>query len=334
MNSSLPVRAHLLACAWGCAAAVVLPAAAQTPSTGSGPAFPIKPIRIVVPFTPGGPNDILARMAGQHLTAVWGQQVVVDNRPGGGTIIGTDTVAKAPPDGHTLLMVATAFASTPSLHAKLPYDTARDFTPVIQMVSSPNVLVVHPSLPAKNVKELIAVAKARPGQIAFASGGTGSLTHLAGELVRLSAGAPMTHIPYKGAAPATVALIGGEVSWMFGTILPTLPHVKSGKLRAIAVSGSQRVDVLPGVPTVAETLKGFDASSWYGLFAPAATPLDIIAKLNREVAAGLNVPEVRARLAQEGTVVVAGTPEQFGALVKADMAKWARVIREAGIQQE
>jgi tripartite-type tricarboxylate transporter receptor subunit TctC len=202
------------------------------------------------------------------------------------------------------------------------------------MVSSPNVLVVHPSLPVKNVKELVAVAKARPGQIAFASGGTGSLTHLAGELVRLSAGVPMTHIPYKGAAPATVALIGGEVSWMFGTILPTLPHVKSGKLRAIAVASAQRVEVLPGVPTVAETLQGFEASSWYGLFAPAATPPDVIAKLNREVAAGFNVPEVRARLAQEGTVVVAGTPEQFGAIVRADMAKWARVIREAGIQQE
>jgi len=296
--------------------------------------FPIKPIRIVVPFTPGGPNDILARMAGQHLTATWGQQVVVDNRPGGGTVIGTDFVAKAPADGHTVLMVATAFASTPSLNAKLPYDTVRDFTPVIQMVSSPNVLVVHPSLPVKSVKELVAVAKARPGQIAFASGGTGSLTHLAGELVRLSAGVPMTHIPYKGAAPATVALIGGEVSLMFGTILPTLPHVKSGKLRAIAVSGAQRVDALPGVPTVGETLKDFDASSWYGLVAPAATPPEVVVKLNREIAAGLNVPEVRARLAQEGTVVVAGTPEQFGTLVKAEMAKWARVIREVGIQQE
>jgi len=334
MKTSCSVRAVPLACMLGWAAAGALPAAAQIPSTSAAQAFPVKPIRIVVPFTPGGPNDILARMAGQHLTATWGQQVVVDNRPGGGTIIGTDFVAKAAPDGHTLLMVATAFASTPSLNAKLPYDTVRDFTPVIQMVSSPNVLVVHPSLPVKNVKELVAVAKARPGQIAFASGGTGSLTHLAGELVRLSAGVPMTHIPYKGAAPATVALIGGEVSWMFGTILPTLPHVKSGKLRAIAVSGAQRVDVLPGIPTVAETLKGFDASSWYGLFAPAATPPDVITKLNREVAAGLNVPEVRARLAQEGTVVVAGTPEQFGAIVRADMAKWAQVIREAGIRQE
>jgi tripartite-type tricarboxylate transporter receptor subunit TctC len=326
MKTSLSVRAYQLASALGCVAAVVLPVAAQS--------FPTKPIRIVVPFTPGGPNDILARMAGQHLTAAWGQQVVVDNRPGGGTIIGTDFVAKAPPDGHTLLMVATSFAAAPSLTAKLPYDTVRDFTPVIQMVSSPNVLVVHPSLPVKNVKDLIALAKARPGQIAFASGGTGSLTHLAGELVRLSAGVPMTHIPYKGAAPATVALIGGEVSWMFGTILPTLPHVKSGKLRAIAVASAQRVEVLPGVPTVAETLTGFEASSWYGLFAPAATPPDVIAKLNREVASGFNVADVRARLAQEGTVVVAGTPEQFGAIVRADMAKWAQVIREAGIRQE
>jgi tripartite-type tricarboxylate transporter receptor subunit TctC len=315
-----------IACALCCAGAAALSAAAQT--------FPTKPIRIVVPFTPGGPNDILARLAGQHLTATWGQQVLVDNRPGAGTVIGTDFVAKSPPDGYTLLMVSTAFASNPSLLPKLPYDAARDLTPVIQMVSSPNVLVVHPSLPVKNVKDLIAVAKARPGQIAFASGGTGSATHLAGELLRLMSGTHMIHVPYKGAGPATVALIGGEVSWMFGTILPTLPHIKVNKLRAIAVSGAQRVAVLPEVPAVGETLKGFEASSWYGLYAPAGTPADTVIGLNREVARGLQLPEVRERLAQEGTEVVAGSPEQFGALMKAETAKWARVIREAGIKPE
>jgi tripartite-type tricarboxylate transporter receptor subunit TctC len=315
-----------IACAVSIAGAGVLPAAAQT--------FPTKPIRIVVPFTPGGPNDILARLAGQHLTATWGQQVLVDNRPGAGTIIGTDFVAKSPPDGYTLLMVSTAFASNPSLLPKLPYDTARDLTPVIQMVSSPNVLVVHPSLPVKNVKDLIVVAKARPGQIAFASGGTGSATHLAGELLRLMSGTNMIHVPYKGAGPATVALIGGEVSWMFGTILPTLPHIRVNKLRAIAVSGAKRVPVLPEVATVGETLKGFEASSWYGLYAPAGTPAETVLKLNREIARGLQMPEVRDRLAQEGTEVVAGTPEQFGVLMTAETAKWARVIREAGIKPE
>jgi tripartite-type tricarboxylate transporter receptor subunit TctC len=202
------------------------------------------------------------------------------------------------------------------------------------MVSSPNVLVVHPSLPVKNVKDLIAVAKARPGQIAFASGGTGSATHLAGELLRLMSGTNMIHVPYKGAGPATVALIGGEVSWMFGTILPTLPHIRVNKLRAIAVSGAKRVPVLPEVATVGETLKGFEASSWYGLYAPAGTPAETVLKLNREIARGLQMPEVRDRLAQEGTEVVAGTPEQFGALMKAETAKWARVIQEAGIRPE
>lgn len=306
--------------------AITQPAAAQ--------AYPVKPIRIVVPFTPGGPNDILARLIGQKLTEAWGQQVLVDNRPGGGTVIGTEYVARAPADGHTLLMVSTSHAANPSLRAKLPFDTARDFAAVIQAVSSPNVLVAHPSVPAKNVRELAAIARARPGQIAFASGGNGSATHLAGELLRLMAGVNMLHVPYKGASPATVDLISGEVSWMFGTILPTLPHIKSGKLRPLAVSGAKRVAVLPGVATVAETLPGFDASSWYGVFAPAATPREVITKLNQEIARGLGNAEVRERLAQEGTEVVAGTPEQFAAHFKSEMAKWAKVIREAGIRLE
>ena len=199
--------------------------------------FPAKPIRIVVPFTPGGPNDILARMIGQRYTVVWGQQTLVDNRPGGGTVIGTDIVAKAPADGHTLLMVSTSHAANPSLMPKLPFDTLRDFVSVGQAVSSPNVLVVHPSVPARHTRELIDIAKARPGQITFASGGSGAATHLAGELLKIMGGVEMTHIPYKGAGPATIDLISGQVTWMFGTILPTIPHVRAGKLRALAVSG-------------------------------------------------------------------------------------------------
>ncbi len=296
--------------------------------------FPSKPIRIVVPFTPGGPNDILARMIGQRYTAVWGQQTLVDNRPGGGTVIGTDIVAKAPADGHTLLMVSTSHAANPSLMSKLPFDTLRDFVSVGQAVSSPNVLVVHPSVPARNTRELLDIAKARPGQITFASGGSGAATHLAGELLKIMGGVEMTHIPYKGAGPATIDLISGQVTWMFGTILPTIPHVRSGKLRALAVSGKRRAEILPEVPTVAEHVPGFEASSWYGVFAPAGTPAEVIIKLNQEMARALTPVEVRQRLAAEGTEVVAGNPEDFMQLFRAEAAKWARVIKQAGIRLE
>lgn len=296
--------------------------------------FPVKPIRIVVPFTPGGPNDILARLIGQRYTAVWGQQTIVDNRPGGGTVIGSDIVAKAAPDGYTLLMVSTSHAANPSLIPKLPFDTLHDFAAVGQAVSSPNVLVVHPSIPARNTHDLINIAKARPGQITFASGGSGAATHLAGELLKIMAGVEMTHIPYKGAGPATIDLISGQVTWMFGTILPTLPHVRAGKLRALAVSGKQRAAVLPDVPTIAEHVPGFEASSWYGVFAPAAIPADVIAKLNQEMARALTPADVRARLAAEGSEVVAGSPEDFMTLFRAEAAKWARVIKQAGIRLE
>ena len=296
--------------------------------------FPSKPIRIVVPFTPGGPNDILARMIGQRYTAVWGQQTLVDNRPGGGTVIGTDIVAKAPADGHTLLMVSTSHAANPSLMSKLPFDTLRDFVSVGQAVSSPNVLVVHPSVPARHTRELLDIAKARPGQITFASGGSGAATHLAGELLKILGGVEMTHIPYKGAGPATIDLISGQVTWMFGTILPTIPHVRAGKLRALAVSGKKRAEVLPEVPTVAEHVPGFEASSWYGVFAPAGTPAEVIIKLNQEMARALTPVEVRQRLAAEGTEVVAGNPEDFMQLFRAEAAKWARVIKQAGIRLE
>ncbi len=304
----------------------------------AGPAFaqtfPAKPIRIVVPFTPGGPNDILARMIGQRYTAAWGQQTIVDNRPGGGTVIGTDIVAKAAPDGYTLLMVSTSHAANPSLMPKLPFDTLRDFASVGQAVSSPNVLVVHPSIPVRNTRDLINLAKARPGQITFASGGSGAATHLAGELLKIMGGVEMTHIPYKGAGPATIDLISGQVTWMFGTILPTLPHVRAGKLRALAVSGKERAAVLPDVPTVAEHVPGFEASSWYGVFAPAATPADVIAKLNQEMARALTPTDVRQRLASEGTEVVAGNPEDFMTLFRTEAAKWARVIKQSGIRLE
>lgn len=312
------------------ALAFLLPAA----NTATAQSFPVKPIRIVVPFTPGGPNDVLARMIGQRYTAAWGQQTVVDNRPGGGTVIGTDIVAKAPPDGHTLLMVSTSHAANPSLIPKLPFDTLRDFVSVGQAVSSPNLLVTHPSIPVRTTRDLLNIAKARPGQITFASGGSGAATHLAGELLKIMGGVDMTHIPYKGGVPATIDLISGQVTWMFGTILPTIPHVRAGKLRALAVSGKKRAEVLPDVPTVAEDVPGFEASSWYGVFAPAGTPADVIAKLNQEMARALTPTEVRQRLSAEGTEVVAGSPDEFMQLFRAEVSKWARVIKQSGIRLE
>ncbi len=297
-------------------------------------AYPMKPIRIIVPFAPGGPNDILARLVGQKLTESWGKQVIIDNRPGGGTIIGTDLAAHATPDGYTLLMVSTSHAVNVSLVKKLPYDTLRDFAPVVRLASSPNVLVVNPSLPVNSVRELIALAKAKPGAINYASGGTGTATHLAGELLCILGGVQMAHVPYKGASPATIDLLSGAVSWMFGTILPTLPHVKAGRLRAIAVSGSRRSAALPDVPTVAETLTGFEASSWYGIFTTAKTPRDIVAQLNRESVRIVESPEMRDYLVREGSEPVGGSPEDFAAYFKSEISKWARVIRDAGIKQD
>jgi len=309
-----------------CVTAAALGAAAPASS------FPTRTIRIIVPFAPGGPNDILARLAAQRLSEAWSQQVIVDNRPGGGTVIGTELAARAAPDGYTLLMVSTSHAVNPGLQPKLPYDTLRDFAPVVQLVSSPNVLVTNPSLPVRTVAQLIALARARPDEIAYGSGGIGTATHLGGALLCLLAKVKMTHVPYKGDAPASIDLRSGQISWMFGTILPTLPHVKSGRMRAIAVSSTTRAPILPDVPAVAETVPNFEATSWYGMFVPAGTPPDIVAQLNAEIARIFNSAEMRERLAREGTESVGGTPEQFAEFFRTSMVKWARVIKEANIK--
>jgi tripartite-type tricarboxylate transporter receptor subunit TctC len=296
--------------------------------------YPSKPIRIVVPFAPGGPNDILARMAGQKFTEKWKQQVIVDNRAGGGTVIGTELVTRAAPDGYTLLMASSSTASNVTLRKSLPYDTLRDLAPVTRIANSPNVLVVHPSLPARSVGDLLRLAKAKPGEITYGSGGVGAATHLAGELLSIMGGVRMTHIPYKGAGPVTVDLLGGQISWMFGTILPTLPQLKAGKLRALAVTSLARASVLPDVPAVAETLAGFEATSWYGLFAPAGTPPDIISKLQSEIVTMLAAPDIRDHLQREGAEPVGDTPEQFGRHFRGEIEKWAKVIRAAKITAE
>jgi len=313
------------------ASALVLAPVASAQTAAS---FPARTIRMVVPFTPGGPNDILARTVGQKLSEAWGRQVVVENRPGGGTVIATELVANAAPDGHTLLVVSTSHAVNPSLMKKLPFDIVRDFAPVVRMAASPNVLVAHPSLPVRDVRDLVALARARPGQINYGSGGIGAATHLSGELLCSLAGVKMTHVPYAGAGPVTIDLLRGEVQWMFGTLMPTLPQIRAGKLRALAVSGAARAVTLPDVPPVADTLPGFDATSWYGLFAPGKTPRDVIAKLNAEVVRALATREMRERLAQDGSAAVGDTPEEFSRFFQGEIVKWAKVIREAGIRQE
>jgi tripartite-type tricarboxylate transporter receptor subunit TctC len=295
--------------------------------------YPTKPIRIIVPFAPGGPNDILARLIGQKLTEAWGQPVIVDNRPGGGTVIGTELAAKSPPDGYTLLMVSTSHTSNPSLR-KLPYDPIRDVEPVILVASGPNVVLAHPSLPAKSVKELIAVARSRPDQVAYGSGGVGTSTHLSGAMLALMGRVKMVHVPYKGAGPATIDLLSGQITWMVGTILPSMPHLRSGRLRSLAVTSAKRAAVLPDVPPVADTLPGFEAASWYGVSVPAGTPREMIVKLNQEIARNLNAPDTRELLAREGTEVVAGSPAEFGSFYRAEIEKWSKVIKDAGIKLE
>ena len=296
--------------------------------------YPIKPVRIIVPFAPGGPNDTLARVIGQKLTEYWGQQVFVENRAGGGTVIGTEVVAKSPPDGYNLLMVSTSHTTNPTLVQKLPFDTLRDLAPVILVANSSNVLLAHPSLPAQSVKELIAVAKRRPDQVAYASGGNGTSTHLSGEMLSQMGHVKMIHVPYKGAGPANIALLSGQITWMFGNAIPSVPYIRSGRLRALAVTGKQRIQALPDVPIVADTLPGFEANSWYGISVQGGTPKDVISKLNEDIGRTLNTADMRARLVAEGAEASGGSPDQFGAFFRDEIDKWAKVIKAAGIRLE
>jgi len=296
--------------------------------------YPSKPVRIVVPFAPGGPNDILARVIAQKLTEAWGQPVFVENRAGGGTVIGTEVVAKSAPDGHNLLMVSTSHTTNPTLVRKLPFDTLRDLAPVILVANSSNVLLAHPSLPARSVKELIALARTRPDQVAYGSGGNGTSTHLSGEMLCQMGGVTMIHVPYKGSGPANIALISGQITWMFGNAIPSMPLINSGRLRALAVTGKRPIPALPGVPIVAATLPGFEANSWYGVSVQGGTPRDVIAKLNQDIGRVLATRDMRARLEAEGAEAGGGSPEEFGGFFRAEIEKWARVIRSAGIRLE
>jgi tripartite-type tricarboxylate transporter receptor subunit TctC len=304
-----------------------------TPSAAHAQNYPVKTVRVVVGYEAGGPIDILARLLTPKYTESFGQQFIVENRPGASGIIGTEFVAKSPPDGYTLIMVAPTFAINPNLFPKAQYDPERDFAPVALVARAPYVLVTHPSLPARNVRELIEIA--RKGGINFASSGTAGLPHLSGELFQVLAGVKMTHIPYKGGAPATVAVLGGQVPIMFNNMLNAVPHVKAGKFRPLGVTSLQRSTILPEVPTISEAgLKGYDVTGWYGLFAPTGTPREIINRLNAEAGKIMKLPASMERLAGDGVVTQAETPEYFAALLKEERAKWTRVIREAGVKAE
>ncbi len=294
-------------------------------------AYPTKPVRLVVPFPAGGTTDLLARAAAQKLSEAWGQQMIVDNRPGAAGNIGAELVAKSTPDGYTLLMgTVGTHAINASLYAKMPYDHVKDFTPVILVAGVPNVLVVNPQLPVNTVPELIAYAKANPGKLNFASSGSGTSIHLSGELFKTMTGVQMTHVPYKGSAPALTDLIGGQVQLMFDNLPSSLAFIKAGKLRAIAVTGTTRAPALPDVPTVADTVPGFEASSWFGILAPAGTPRDIVMKINGETSKWLASPDAKEKLAAQGANVAGGTPEDFAKHIQAETAKWAKVVKESG----
>jgi tripartite-type tricarboxylate transporter receptor subunit TctC len=316
--------------------ASILLAACLLILTGAAAAqsYPAKTVRMIVGYPPGGPTDVLARIVAQKLGENWGQQVIVDNRAGASGMIGAELVARAAPDGHTLLMVPVTFAVTPSLFVKMNYDSERDFAAVAQVAAAPFILVVHPTLPVKTVKELVALARARPGQLNYASASTGGMPHLAGELFNLMAGVKMVHVPYKGAAPATTDLIAGQVQLMFNNMLSAMPQVKAGRLRALAVTSSRRSNALPELPAIAETLPGYEASGWYGLLAPAATPREVIARINSETNRIMKLPEVAQRLAGDGVEAVGSTPEQFAAYLRVEIAKWGKIVKTAAIKAD
>ncbi len=303
---------------------LVQPACAQN--------YPIRPVRLVVPFSPGGAADVPGRILTQKMSEALGQQVVVDNRPGAGSTIGADNVAKSPPDGYSLLTISNTHFVSAALYKKLPYDSVTDFAPVTQITSAPNIIIVHPSLPARTLKELIALAKAQPGRIDYASSGNGSTQHLTGALFCKMAGIELTHIPYRGSGPATADLLSGQVTVGFPGIAGMLPQIKAGKLRALAVTGAKRSPELPAVPTVAEAgIKGYDVTAWFGVAGPKGMPHDVVHKLHTEILRILKSPDVQKLLLNAGQEVAwQETPEQFGEMLKIEAAKWARMVKESG----
>jgi tripartite-type tricarboxylate transporter receptor subunit TctC len=313
---------------------ILLPALAALPLHAQG-LYPNKLVRIVVPTSAGGGGDVIARLIAKALSERWGRQVVVDNRTGAGTMLGSELVARAAPDGYTLLLSPSTLATNPAAYKKIPYDALRDFAPITQAAAVPNLMMVHPSVPAKNVREMIALAKARPGQILYASSGVGTSPHLSMELFSVMAGVHMVQVPYKSSGPGVIDLVAGQVAMMAPSMISGIPHVRSGRLRALGVTTAQRSPGAPDIPTIAEAgLPGYESAQWYGLLAPAGTPRDVLDKLHRDVTAILLAPEYREQLGSEGGVVVAGTPDAFAALIKSETAKWLKVAALAGLTPE
>jgi tripartite-type tricarboxylate transporter receptor subunit TctC len=311
-------------------------AASLIPAAVLGQAYPSKPIRLIVPFAAGGGNDNVARLVGKRLSDSLGQQLVIDNRPGAGGVLGAELAAKAAPDGYTLFLGGVAsHAVNPNLNDRLPYDPIRDFAPVVLLASAPLVLVVHPSVPADSVKAFVALARSKPGQLNYASNGNGSSSHLAAVMFDSMTGVDMVHVPYKGLSPALADLLSGRVQVMFSSVVAILPHIKAEKLRGLAVTGSRRLPSMPNLPTIAESgLPGYEASSWYGVLAPAGTPREIVARLNSELVKVLDQPEVRGSLLAEGAEPIGGTPEQFAAHIRSEKERLGKLIREAKIRLE
>ena len=298
--------------------------------------WPTKPIRFIVPFTPGGGNDTIARLIGQKLTGVLGQQVIIDNRPGAGGTIGAEAAARSPADGYTMFLAGVAtHGINPNLRKKLPYDPVKDFEPVSLIAQAPLLVVVHPSLPVRNVRDLIALAKSKPGQITYASNGAGGSSHMAVELFQAMTGTKMLHIPYKGLSPALTELVSGQVQMMFSSAVAMLPQVKSGRLRMIAMTGAKRSPAIPDVPTVAESgVPGYETGSWYGVVAPAGTSKPIVNRLAKEIAAIAKSPEVSERLVDDAAIPVGNTPEEFASFIRRELTRWAKVVAQGNIRLE
>jgi tripartite-type tricarboxylate transporter receptor subunit TctC len=296
-------------------------------------AFPAKPVRLVVPFPPGGPTDIVARLVSQKMTEGLKQPVVVENRAGAGGTLGTEMVVKSPADGYTLVMgTIGGLAVSMSLLPNLGYDTLRDLAPITQAVNVTSILVTHPSVPVHSVKALLALARAQPGRLNYGSSGAGTITHLSGELLKLMGGVNIVHVPYKGGAPALTAIISGEVDLTYENSLIIVPHIQSGKVRALGVTSAKRSKLLPELPSIAETLPGFGASGWYGLLAPAGTPKDVLARLNSEAVRALRSPDVAGKLSSQGAEPAPGSPEEFATFIRGEIEKWAKVVKAAGMK--
>jgi tripartite-type tricarboxylate transporter receptor subunit TctC len=335
-HSFFCLRLSVPALATVATAAALLTALPVQAQTSPAAAYPARPIRLIVPFTPGGSTDILARAIGQELSRAWGQSVVIDNVPGAGGSIGADKAAKSPADGYTLLMghIGT-LAVNPSLYPKLPYNPVTDFAPVAWVARVPNVLVIHPAVPAKTTQELVALAKARPGQLNYGSGGNGSAANLATEYFKMQTGVSLLHIPYRGTVPAMTDLLGGQIQVLFTGAPAVLGQIKTGQLRALAVSSPTRLDALPEVPTVAEAgYKGFEADQWYGVVAPAATPPDIVRKLNVQINLALASAELKTRLNSEGAIATPTTPDAFGQHIVREIARWKPVIGSGRVKAD